>query len=282
MKSHYDWLTGKLSQLDILPVTKSLFAPERRVSPMAIEGHVKAQRLSYEAVLTISEEVRPGWTEKRAADLIDTYLKDNGVKNFFHYSFAWFGERTRFDGIKSYWDFLPTDRILEEDEVIILDTAPIVEGYAGDIGYTFSLLPHKGLDKAKEDLQYLKDRITELFLTVGESKVILETVDRELKSLGYDNCYEKYPFSVLGHRLHHYKSIKFFPDIVRPFSAHSYLAMLGRGLFPDLLGPHHESNLEGIWAIEPHIGGDGFGAKFEQILVVNKSKVYWPDEEAII
>lgn len=35
----------------------------------------------------------------------------------------------------------------------------------------------------------------------------------------------------------------------------------------------------GLWAIEPHIGKDAFGVKFEEILVVTKNDAYWLDDD---
>ena len=40
-------------------------------------------------------------------------------------------------------------------------------------------------------------------------------------------------------------------------------------MVPDLLNEEHQGNLTGGWAIEPHLGGDGFGCKFEEMLVVD-------------
>jgi hypothetical protein len=34
----------------------------------------------------------------------------------------------------------------------------------------------------------------------------------------------------------------------------------------------------GLWAIEPHIGRDGVGAKWEEMLVVTDTDTYWLDD----
>jgi hypothetical protein len=57
---------------------------------------------------------------------------------------------------------------------------------------------------------------------------------------------------------------------------------LSRGLFPEILTPWHKGDKYGLWAIEPHVGvtGEGgFGAKFEEILVVTPERIYWLDED---
>ena len=34
----------------------------------------------------------------------------------------------------------------------------------------------------------------------------------------------------------------------------------------------------GLWAVEPHVGKDGVGAKFEDILVITETEAFWLDE----
>ena len=35
----------------------------------------------------------------------------------------------------------------------------------------------------------------------------------------------------------------------------------------------------GVWAVEPHIGRDGVGAKFEELMVVTEDDAYWLDDD---
>jgi hypothetical protein len=65
------------------------------------------------------------------------------------------------------------------------------------------------------------------------------------------------------------------------FGWQSYWEFLSRGLFGQLLNAHYEGKLEGLWAIEPHIGGPGFGAKFEQLLWVQDGKAEWLGESLL-
>jgi hypothetical protein len=50
-------------------------------------------------------------------------------------------------------------------------------------------------------------------------------------------------------------------------------------LFPEVLGPWHEGEKEGLWAIEPHFGNERFGIKFEEILVVKNGRATWLQED---
>lgn len=243
-----------------------------------LECFRKSQRLAYQCAQTIGAELKEGWTEKQAAKLMDTYLRDFGVKTFFHRSFAWFGDRTRFQGFTNYFHFLPTDRRLRAEDVVILDTAPILGSYTSDIGYTFSLTPSPALDAAMRCLRGYREQIPKLFESSLRTHEIWQQIDSELKSAGYDNCHEQYPFSVLGHRVHRIPLSR-LPGIAVPFSLHAYWSILSRGLMPELLGPKNDCRKSGLWAIEPHIGGKGFGAKFEEILVVeDDGRAYWLDD----
>jgi hypothetical protein len=36
--------------------------------------------------------------------------------------------------------------------------------------------------------------------------------------------------------------------------------------------------LDGLWLVEPHAGGDGVGAKWEEILVIEEGHAHWLDD----
>ena len=239
----------------------------------------KTQRIAIEGAKEISRIMRPGITEKEAANLLDTYLKDHGVKNFLHYSFAWFGNRTRFDECKNYLDYLPSERKLKKNDVVILDTAPVLEGYPGDIGYSFCLEKNPAFDKAIVNLSYFREKIRSLFEQKGITGAeIYKIIDSEIKDLNYDNIHSKYPLGILGHRMHP-MPYENFPAILKPCSWQAYWSILSKGFATETLGDYHESDLDGLWAIEPHLGDKGFGVKFEEMLWVKNGKAEWIEEK---
>lgn len=257
---------------------------ERVPSEASLEGYRRAQRLSYAAALTVAAELRHGWTEKQAAARLGEELRSKGVRALFHVPLAWFGNHSRFDGYRGYRQYLPSDRILKPGDVFILDAAPIVDGYIGDIGYTSSLEPHQGLEEARALLGRLRRDLPALFETSRNTREIWKHIDQEIAGAGFDNCHALYPFAVLGHRVPHVplssiKSRGIGIGSASWFSLHTYATLLARGIFPELLGPDHTGSKEGLWAIEPHIGGSGFGAKFEEILVVEPGRSYWLDDQ---
>lgn len=257
--------------------------PHPKLSLVHQEGFKRVQRLAYESVQVVGRELQEGWSEKQAAELIKTYLKDHGVKSFFHEPFAWFGDRSRFDGIdrRKVYQFNPTKRRLNIEEPVILDVAPILDGYIGDIGYSLCLQPHNQLKKAQSFLKQLRKYIPKLFNQhPHQGQLIWKTIDEKIKEAGYDNIHKIYPFEVLGHRVERVPFSNWALKTPLRFSLHSFWQVLSGGLYPQLLSRHHKGSMTGFWAIEPHIGRPGFGAKFEEILVVDEHKgAYWLDEE---
>lgn len=273
------------SRISSLPVLRGVSPSPVTVPEEAqLQGYLNCQKLAQTAAKEIARMVQPGWTEDQTASLLESFLRDNGVGGFFHYPFAWFGERTRFDGIQSYKQYQPSRRILLENEVFILDVAPIYQGYTCDIGYTQCLGTNPEYDHVVVFLSELREKIPGLFEQLGRGDKVWNEVDQWIQEAGFENIHKKYPFSVLGHRLCHGISDR-VPARLLHFGWQSYWALLSRGLLGQLLTQDHEGDLLGLWAIEPHIGtsqGVRFGAKFEEILVVTRERAYWLERELCI
>lgn len=248
-----------------------------------LEGFKRAQRLAYEAAVCVASEIDEGWTELQAARLLGTYLKDCGVRSFFHEPFAWFGNRTRFDGVKNWFDFNPKKRFFCEGDVGLLDVAPVVDGYVGDIGYSFCPVKHEEFDRARRELVRLRNRIYDVFnayikCNTNDGNLIYNEIDLQIKRDGFDNIHQLYPFSVLGHRVHRMPFSDWRGKSPIPFNWQAIASFLSHGIFKELLNAKHKGGLNGFWAIEPHIGLPGFGVKFEEILVVDGGRAYWLDD----
>lgn len=277
-------LSQQLSKSPSLPLL-SVASPAANRVPSAeqLEGYLACQRLAREAVHHVAGLMQPGWTEKHAATLVNTYLSDSGVKNFFHKAFAWFGERTRFDGITGYAQYSPTNRCLNENEIFILDVAPIYHGFTCDIGYTSALGNNEEWKTARAFLDQLRRDIPEMAGSGIAGDTLWKALDTKIKAAGYENIHQKYPFAVLGHRVHQFTG----PDLPLPgswwnFGWKSYWSLTSRGLFGQLLSPNFQGDMTGLWAIEPHIGGKDFGAKFEEILIVENGQARWLDPQGVL
>lgn len=250
-----------------------------------IRSFREAQRLAHESVLSIAKVLEVGMSEKEVCGLIEQYLNDIGVKSFFHKPFAWFGDRTKYHKFKNPLDFLPSKKLLKKGDVVILDVAPIVNGYVADVGYTFVFQDNPSLElkNARNILLKIRKEIPELFMSNLSTTEIWHKVENDLIESGFTNVYKKYPFSVLAHRVHKVP-LKNMSGFISPFGLHSFWSIFSRGVFPELLGPKHKGSKLGVWAVEPHLGGDQFGAKFEELLIVEedeqgKIKAKWIDDD---
>jgi hypothetical protein len=297
LKSREGWLRlsgiyrkGDLIRIDFFKTASKIgeLPLLNRLSPAApsptraeCAGFLESQRLAQRAVTEVASKIQLGWTEKKAAELVNTHLKQAGVRAFFHEAFAWFGERSRFTGMRSYRDAMPSDRRIWEGDVFILDVAPIHRGFSCDVAFTGSLGPNPRLDEAQRFLARLRADLPSMFDGRNAGEDIWFLIDEKIRDAGFDNIHKKYPFSVLGHRVHRLPTAA--PGVTfRNFGWQSYWSLLSRGLFGQLLNENYNGGLMGLWALEPHLGGPGFGAKFEEILVVPGygAKPVWLGEQA--
>ena len=241
------------------------------------KGHLASQRLAMKGIREVAKLVGEGFSEKDCARMLDSWFRDHGIKSYFHGPFAWIGERCRFSGMKRYRDFLPTDRVLRAGEVFILDVAPIYKGYQSDVGLTFCLGENEDFEKAMCYLEEVRKNIPKLFSSQNGSE-IYAAIEEDFSKHGYDNIHQLYPFGVLGHKMHRSPEVLGRLKILR-FGWQSFYSLLVRGLVGQILTRGYKGSLEGVWAIEPHIGGVGFGAKFEEFLVVEEGRAFWLEDK---
>jgi Xaa-Pro aminopeptidase len=277
-------LLRQASRVHQFPLIGKLLRPRlKQFSHQDLDGFLYTQRLAYRCVQEIASMLRPGQSEKQVCHLMDQWQRDNGVKNFLHRPFAWFGDRSRFDGCPNYSYFLPSNRILKEGDVVILDTAPVVNGYPADIGYALQVgEKSESFLKSIDALKTYRKELPALFEgRVNSGEAIYNIVEQWLADGDYDNIHAKYPLGVLGHRLH--KMIDgAVPGLLLPFSWQFYWSVLSRGAFSETLGNFHAGELDGLWAIEPHLGIRGpvrFGVKFEEMLWIKDGKAHWLEQD---
>lgn len=254
-----------------------------------LEQFRKVQRLAYAAAEAVALELRPGMTEKEAARLQEVWLLDHGVTDWFHAPFAWFGDRTAFQGFKVAIQFLPTNRRLEENMPFILDNAPVVNGYVADIGYAGVLGENKVLDLLLDDLAEHRRLILDLIRQRRPMAEVSRAVDALIQKQGHAPRHKAYPFETLAHTVQPMKersSSK--PNTLFQFGFQALgslgrLALVGRQQGWSPIWSSNASSdhppVPGLWAVEPHLGFQGVGAKFEELLVITENDAYWLDDE---
>jgi Xaa-Pro aminopeptidase len=259
----------------------------------------EVQQLAYRCAEEVADELHAGVTEKQAAAMLGSRLRQHGVRQFFHQPFAWFGDRTGFAGITQPLHFFPTDRQLELGMAAILDVAPIVDGYAADIGYSFACGDNAELDDLVAALEPFRAAILEHVSRGDTLAEIYRSVEDLLADLGVRNCHRHYPFGVLAHRVYHQPAVPLGQTPLLGFglaagagllaqSVVSRLPVRLRRVLPALgqgspfcnTGPGSDVPPEpGLWAFEPHIARGDVGAKWEELLVIEERRAYWLDDD---
>lgn len=273
-------------------------------SDKELEKYRGLQKLTYQLTEQVASELYEGITEKQAAQMLEERFKAHGIHTFFHAGFAWFGDRSRFKGFNRPLDFrnmpglrelphfgrefLPSDRKLQKGMAVILDIAPVLDGRSVDIGYSFSFGEHKGVAQARHDLKHFRSQILDGVKAGKTLAQIYRENNRLIDELGYENCHAVYPLGVLGHKVGRLNTM--LPEIrIMGFSIKTF-AYLGLEAVTELFGRDHEQppfwNEEteviaepGLWAVEPHIGRDDYGVKWEELLVVTDNEAYWLDDD---
>jgi Xaa-Pro aminopeptidase len=263
-------------------------------APEALARHREAQALAYRCAETVGAALEPGVTEREAARRMRRFLRDNGVEDFFHIPFAWFGERTAFRAPKGPWTplhFFPTNKRLTAGMPYVLDCSPVVDGYVADIGYAGVLGgpgANRVFDALMRDLAAHRVLILERIKAGDTLAEVYTAVDALLARQGYESRHKVYPGRVIGHQVARMTQRRNLGRTAFGFGLRT-LETLGRELvtegvkgrsplWADGRASRHAPR-RGLWAVEPHIGFRDVGVKFEELLVVTGDDAYWLDDD---
>lgn len=261
-------------------------------SPADLRGFKEVQQLGYACAESVAARLKPGVTEREAARMQREWLRERGVRDWFHLPFAWFGDRTAFAGFRIPLQFFPTNRKLEPGMPFVLDLAPIHHGYTSDVGYSGCLGPDPVHERLMSDLREHRELILRGVRERRTLREIYEDVERLMIRQGYANRHRAYPFGVIAHKVDRVSNRRWSPTLFG-FGTNSL-----KGLAMDALHGHRDgwsplwspyrfsdhTPQPGLWAVEPHLGFRGTGAKFEEILVVTDSRnpeesAFWLDDD---
>jgi Xaa-Pro aminopeptidase len=244
-------------------------------STTELAGFRLAQRIAYAAAASVEAALDVGATERDAAALLRRRLAEAGVRHYFHRPLVWFGDRTVLGDDWTDAAYLPTDRKLQLGMPVILDLAPIVDGYVADVAYSFAFGDNFEMALMLAELAWFRDAIPRALRRGLTLAGAYRRLDAMIARRGYSNRHRANPLRAIGHRV----------------------ARLGMD------APHQDYDVDrarvdpkawplwsdreecagpvpyGVWAVEPHLGRDGVGAKFEELLVVTADGVYWLDDD---
>ena len=250
------------------------------------------QRASYAVLESVARELKAGDTEKDAARRVRKRFHEQGVHHYFHVPVALFGDRTAYPGDFGQLEALSTDRKLEPGMPVILDAAPVYQGYTVDTSYATSFGDNPHVRELTLALKPLRDLILARVRERRTFRAIAREVDDEIRKLGYENCHRKHIASVLGHRVTQVPDTWLHRRRVWGLGLPQAWFFVSKTFGAQRLGGDGSPNWNhtrssdhpptpGLWAVEPHLGKDGAGAKFEEILVITATDAYWLDENAL-
>lgn len=254
----------------------------------------QVQQLAYACVEAVQARLQTGMSEKDAVRMLRAELQSRGVEHMFHDPFAWFGQRAAFKNFWINWKFLPSKTRLQPGMPVILDIAPIVDGYSADIGYCFVHGGDPVVDAMDRTLLAVRDHIVQAVRAGKTMRAIYQEVDVIVEAAGFVNVHRYYPHRVLGHRLgrmqvgalHRLRWLGFgLPTYVKLMSRTWLAKVFPKAIETPLWNDGRECDHpvpEGVWAVEPHIAtpDQSLGTKWEEILVVTQDSAYWLNDDA--
>ena len=256
-----------------------------------IAGVANAQRVAREAILTVAGSVRPGDSELAVCARIERELALANVHHWLHTPYAWWGERTRFDW-QGTWETnaLPTERVLAAGEPFILDVAPIVAGFPADFAFSglAGTQPPEQVDlhdALLAELSRLKEALVTWATPRVRSEDVCDEVERSIRAAELDVIHTKYPANVLAHTLEGFPNFassapRVGTGLQLPLIAASAKGIALHHLFGTpypFLRPRAPGRPLGLYAVEPHLGKQSLGAKFESVLLVDGDETRWLD-----
>ncbi len=253
-----------------------------------IERFRHFQTLSFEIQQSIASTLRTGVTERDIAKAMMKAYRAEGVGSYFHLPVVLFGERTTLPDPWSTGHFWPKDRPLEPGDSVILDASPIFDGLLVDTSTTVCHLPSGSSfqQAAKDDLGYRTSIIEAVRASATFQEIAIE-VDQQFAASGYRNCHRLHPGEVLGHRVGDVSGSESADDM-------GFATEVVDWFFTQLASPATDSDsvqtpaptwsanpgsdhppADGLWAVEPHLGKGSVGVKWEEVLVIQGSDVFW-------
>lgn len=276
-------------------------------SAVELDQFRQVQRLAYDIALSVESQLQPGMTEIEVCRLMKAAQAREDIVQVFHEPYAWFGRRTLLgpdwspqdggalaredDGWLPSPAFLPTDAALAEGAPLILDLAPAVNGISSDVGYSCVLGPNVMFNDLDRGLAQIRSFLLE-GVRSGETMLNLYCeLDFLLAQHGWENCHQHYPERALGHLVF---PLEAEPDRRSPlpgFGTAAAEGLLAAAVAAEKGGSSYPvwndtafsdcAAAPGLWAVEPHIGRDGVGVKFEELLVVTENDAFWLDDHLL-
>lgn len=210
-----------------------------------LEKYKQVQALAKDALTQLKEFISPGVSEAQIASRCDELLRINGADSSWYHgvgAMVFVGERTALS--MSGREYIPTQKVVGELDLVTVDVSPEIDGYWGDCARSF-LVGGPSQQTFREGLEFVEmlheyfRSIVEVDLTFGK---LFEIINQKILNSGYENLDFR---SNLGHTIDRSLSDRRFIE------KGSKLTLSDAGLF----------------TFEPHVRkrGDSYGFRKEDI-----------------
>ncbi len=268
----------------------------------------QVQRLAYDIALRVESQLQVGITEIEACTLIAAAQTEFEVIQVFHDPYVLFDGRTALGtgaesaetgalegagataaGMSPSNDLVPTNQVLHDGAPFIIDLAPVAHGVSSDIAYSCVLGTNQVFRELDAGLARIRSFLRDGIASRASMLMLYHELDELLASRGWESCHHRQADRALGHLVFPLEHETGRPTPLPGWGAVAAEKMLAAGidaldhgtcypLWNDSSFTDYPAT-PGLWAIEPHIGLDGVGVKFEELLVVTDDDAYWLDDD---
>ncbi len=261
----------------------------RRFSTVELDRFRALQRLSFAILTDEARRLEPGMSERDLARRLVLAYRRADFQSFFHLPVVLFGERTALPGAWPVGHFFPKEHVAAMGDAVIFDASPICDGFMVDTSFSFCLGENALHRQMMSNLAEFRASVPAAVNAGGRFKAITENVNARIAAWGYEAVHAKHPGHVLGHRALKLPRLPFtwrrqgFDALsLNWFYANEFAASLRLGARSPLWNASSTSDHaphDGLWLVEPHAGKGAVGAKWEEILVIEKGSARWLDED---
>lgn len=216
----------------------------------------------------IVSNIKVGMTEKEAEEVASDVFNKNGIKQHWHMPIIGVGEgstklKSAYALASSY--FTKHTRILMENDIVLIDIAPVYNGYPAD--YTINHV--MGSNPELEALAaYARDVSHKIAEHLKEEMIVADVFHWAQELIGKNSSYTLAypPFIFMGHRLCR------IPPLWQKFPEAGLNYLLFKTRWPFITSSNN-TFMNGLWTIEPYLMHKERAAKFEELVYIGKETV---------
>ncbi|MFZ3168044.1 MAG: M24 family metallopeptidase [Candidatus Methanoperedens sp.] len=236
-----------------------------------LDGYLEARRFAKVLSREIVSKIEVGMSEEDIEDIASEVFRDYNVRQHWHMPIIGVGEgSTKLSSIYALTSSFLTKhkRILQEDDLVLIDIAPVYMTYPGDYTTTHVF----GNNSELEALVAYAHDVSRKIAEYASNEMTVADVVRYAQELirttsNYTLLYP--PLISLGHRLSRVHPFEKLPE-----PGLSYLILKE---FP-FINSSNLTPMDRLWVVEPYLMHNKRAAKFEELVCVGRESVI-PDRD---